>query len=140
MRITYRSRHIKDYWIERWENLPGDKPIENLNSYPIKYADQIIQAKDGPILELGCGMRRILRYYHNRGCQIWGWKHLSVENMPLIYKFYLFRAADHKNFDEHKARVEGYQLSGTGKIIQNLLMRFFPNQFCNIYVLIAKRT
>lgn len=63
----------------------------------------------------------------------------SVQNMPLLYKFALFRAPGHKVFDENLARKEGYLLSGAGRLIQNFLMRHFPDQFCNIYVLVARR-
>jgi SAM-dependent methyltransferase len=62
-----------------------------------------------------------------------------VENMPILYKFSIFRSSSHKKFDENKARSEGYQLSWFGQRLQNLLMRFFPDQFCNIYVLIAHK-
>jgi len=63
----------------------------------------------------------------------------TAENMPILYKFRIFRSKSHKIFDENKARQEGYQLSWIGKISTRLLMRFFPDQFCNIYVLIAKK-
>lgn len=63
-----------------------------------------------------------------------------VENMPILYKFAFFRAPDHKIFDENKARKEGYRLSRLGQKLQNCLMRVAPDQFCNIYVLIARRT
>jgi len=62
-----------------------------------------------------------------------------VENMPILYKFTAFRSAGHKRFDENKARAEGYRLSWFGQRLQNFLMRFFPDQFCNIYVLIARK-
>lgn len=62
-----------------------------------------------------------------------------VENMPILYKFSIFRSAEHKKFDENKARAEGYRLSWFGQRLQNFLMRFFPDQFCNIYVLIASK-
>lgn len=62
-----------------------------------------------------------------------------VENMPILYKFAFFRSAGHKVFDENKARAEGYRLSWLGQKLQNFLMRFFPDQFCNIYVLIARK-
>jgi len=64
---------------------------------------------------------------------------MPVENMPILYKFSFFRATSHKVFDENIARAEGYRLSWFGKLLQNFLMRFFPNQFCNIYVLIAHK-
>ena len=62
-----------------------------------------------------------------------------VENMPILYKFALFRSSGHKKFDENKARMEGYRLSWFGQRLQNFLMGFFPDQFCNIYVLIARK-
>ena len=62
-----------------------------------------------------------------------------VENMPILYKFAIFRSTEHKKFDENKARMEGYRLSWLGRLLQNFLMRFLPEQFCNIYVLIARK-
>ena len=63
-----------------------------------------------------------------------------VENMPILYKFAFFRAPSHKQFDENKARAEGYRLSWFGQKCQHFLMSVFPDQFCNIYVLIAHKT
>jgi len=62
-----------------------------------------------------------------------------VENMPFLYKFATFRSASHKKFDENKARAEGYRLSWFGRLLQNTIMRTMPDQFCNIYVLIARK-
>ena len=62
-----------------------------------------------------------------------------VENMPILYRFSFFRSSNHKLFDENLVRSEGYCLSWLGKMLQYILMRFFPNQFCNIYVLIANK-
>jgi len=62
-----------------------------------------------------------------------------VENMPILYKFSFFRASNHKQFNENIARAEGYRLSWFGQRLQNVLMRFFPDQFCNIFVLIAHK-
>jgi len=62
-----------------------------------------------------------------------------VENMPILYKFRMFRAHSHKVFDENRARAEGYRLSWFGQRLQNFLMRFFQDQFCNIYVIIARK-
>ncbi|MBU1689235.1 MAG: class I SAM-dependent methyltransferase [Gammaproteobacteria bacterium] len=62
-----------------------------------------------------------------------------VENMPILYKFAAFRSSAHKKFDENKARMEGYRLSWFGQRLQNTLMRFLPDQFCNIYVVIARK-
>lgn len=62
-----------------------------------------------------------------------------VENMPILYKFAVFRSRQHKTFDENLARKEGYRLSTLGSVIQRFLMRRFPYQFCNILVVIARK-
>lgn len=262
MRITYRNANNKDYWTKRWDDIPADVPMENLDVYPLKYAQMTVKDKAGKILEAGCGAGRVLRYYHDRKYDIIGMDFIDVaisklkdidstlqaevgditnlrfadqsfkyvlafglyhnlehglgkaiqetyrvlenggvvcasfradniqtkltdwladrkrknknsenktkafhkmnltrseyaqlftgagftidfigpvENMPILYKFTLFRSTEHKHFDENKARAEGYRLSWFGQKLQNFLMRFFPDQFCNIYVLIAHK-
>ena len=262
MRITYRRKNNRDYWNDRWENIPADVPMENTDAYPLKYSEILLKNwKNGPILEAGCGNGRILRFYNDKGFDIIGFDFIEVavkklqkvdpnlkvdvgnitklkyadgsfkyvlafglyhnlenglqdalkethrvlehngfvcasfradniqnrftdwlsneksdnsnlnnskvfhkmnltrkefsslfkdhgfeiesiypvENMPILYKFSIFRAHSHKDFDENIARSEGYRLSGLGQILQNMLMKFFPNQFCNIYVIIAKK-
>jgi SAM-dependent methyltransferase len=259
MRVTYRTRGVREYWAARWREIPADQPMQNRDAYPLKYAELAVQGKDQPILEAGCGAGRILRYYHDRGYDITGMDYIEVaieklkqidptlkaevgditqlrypdrsfgcvlafglyhnlekdldraiaethrvlrrdgrvcasfradnlqtrltdwladrrakrgeeknfhkmnltrreyerlftragfevqavypvENMPILYKSAFFRAPDHKAFDENKARKEGYRLSWLGQRLQNLLMRLAPDQFCNIYVIIARRT
>ena len=44
---------------------------------------------------------------------------VPVENMSILYKFSIFRAPNHRNFDENMARVEGYKLSWVGQLFQN---------------------
>lgn len=261
MRITYRYKNNKEYWNERWSNVPADFPMENKNVYPRKYAEITIKKNDGRILEAGCGNGRILRYYHEKGYDITGFDFIdiaiqklkkvddslnvevgdirnlrfedesfkyilafglyhnlqedlekavletkrilkkngllcvsfradniqtrltdwlanktssnknlnqkkvfhksnlsktefsnlfesrgfqieniySVENMPILYKFSFFRKKTHKKFNENIARSEGYKLSFLGEIMQSLLMKLFPDQFCNIYVMIARK-
>lgn len=63
-----------------------------------------------------------------------------VENMPILYKFSFFRHKSHIIFNENLARKDGYKLSWFGFIIQKILMTFMPYQFCNIYVLIARKS
>jgi SAM-dependent methyltransferase len=262
MRITYRHNNIKNYWEQRWSDIPVDTPMENKNVYPLKYANLTIQSTEGKILEAGCGAGRVLRYYHSRGHDIIGMDFIEIAieklknndptlnvetgditnlgyrdeffqyvlsfglyhnlehklvravqetyrvlkpggkvcasfradnfqtkltdaitehrsskqsakesdkefhkmnltrdeftdlfkkegflveevhpvvNMPVLYKFSFFRKKEHRKFNENLARKEGYQLSPMGKVIQNLLMKNFPEQFCNIFVLIASK-
>ena len=63
----------------------------------------------------------------------------SVTNMPLVYKLKWFRAATHREFSESLAREEGYQLSLIGRFAHSLLMRF-PRTFCNVHVIVARKT
>jgi len=62
-----------------------------------------------------------------------------MENMPLFYKFRIFRHADHKEFDERKGRAEGYKLNWLADKAQRFLSAGFPRSFCNIMVAIARR-
>jgi len=260
MRITYRKATNKDYWTKRWSDIPADEPMKNDSVYPLKYAKQTIDSKNGKILEAGCGAGRILRYYKNNGYDIIGMDFIEaavnklkavdpelkvesgditqlkydnetfdyvlafglfhnlehnlnkavqesyrvlkkggkicasfradniqtrftdwlteyrdqnkekkaalfhkmnltrsefidlfernninveyidyVENMPFLYKFPFFRSKTHKIFNENIARKEGYQLSPVGTMIQKKFMKYFPAQFCNIFVIIGQK-
>ena len=41
--------------------------------------------------------------------------------------------------NENIAREQGYKLSTFGNILQKFIMKIFPNQFCNLYVIIAQK-
>lgn len=62
-----------------------------------------------------------------------------VENMPLLYKFGVFRARAQRAFDESLGRKQGYRLSAPGRLIQGALFRLFPDQLCNVFVVTARR-
>lgn len=62
-----------------------------------------------------------------------------VENMSLLYKFPIWRASSDKKMHEDKDRASGYALNAPGRFIQSCLMRFFPRQFCNVYVATARK-
>ena len=78
MRITYRNHSVKEYWTSRWDDIPADGPMENIEVYPLKYAEQTVIDRKGKILEAGCGAGRILRYYHDLGMDIVGIDFISV--------------------------------------------------------------
>ncbi len=63
----------------------------------------------------------------------------NVQNMPFLFKFKFFRGKNQKKFNENLARTEGYRLSLIGKVLQNILIKFFPENFCNLYLIIAEK-
>ena len=77
MRITYRNKKNKDYWNDRWRDIPVDEPMDNIDTYPLKFSEMCIK-NDGQILQAGCVNGRILRYYHNRGYKITGFDFIEV--------------------------------------------------------------
>ena len=62
----------------------------------------------------------------------------NVQNMSFLYKFKFFREKT-KKFNENLARTEGYKLSFVGKILQNILIKIFPENFCNLYLIIVEK-
>lgn len=258
MRLTYRTHGgSKAYWQQHWSQIPADDGALNLDRYPGRYAEAVMRAVDGPVLEAGCGAGRVLLHYRRAGRQIVGMdfievavrkiRHASaevplsvadvtglpfadasfagvlafglyhslehgverafaetrrimrpggllcasmradnlqnrivdwladaaaptgderrfhkanyscrefadmltaagfmlehmeyVENMPFLYKFPLFRHPDHRRFDEHRARGEGYRLSALGEALQGALIGLAPASFCNINVATAR--
>ena len=42
----------------------SDQPMINESYYPLKYSNMLINDKSYVILEAGCGVGRVLRYYH----------------------------------------------------------------------------
>tara|TARA_B100000989_G_scaffold262494_1_gene213996 strand:+ start:1601 stop:2374 length:774 start_codon:yes stop_codon:yes gene_type:complete len=72
MRKTYRSKNNFTYWKKRWTDIDVDQPMINESYYPLKYSNMLINDKSYVILEAGCGVGRVLRYYHNRNFKIIG--------------------------------------------------------------------
>ena len=62
-----------------------------------------------------------------------------VENMPILYKFKMFRHKSHKQFDEQLGRSEGYKLSKPADLIYKLVSKFKPTSVCNVAVITARR-
>ena len=257
MRISYRPHGgNRAYWQRRWDGVPADRGALNIEKYPGRYAEAVMNRVQGRVLEAGCGAGRVLLHYHRRGRDIIGIDFIAtalasirkqnddvalaaaditqlpfssgsfeavlafglyhnlergivealretrrilsndgilcasirsdnlqnrivdylatrgrsregavfhkanfsladisklfsaagfsieklefVENMPFLYKFATFRHPDHKIFDEHKARSEGYRLSAFGGLLQRTLVRLWPGSFCNIFVVTAR--
>ena len=82
MRKTYRNKNNFKYWTDRWSSIDVDQPMQNNTSYPLKYSNLIVNDKDHIILEAGCGVGRILRYYHNKQYKINNYQFQSKSNQP----------------------------------------------------------
>lgn len=92
--------------------------------------------RGGVFHKMNLTAREFKRLLHEAGLEI---EHFdAVQNMPLLYKFRIFRASGHRDFDETKARSEGYRLSWLGSHLQRILM-MFPHSFCNLYVAIGRK-
>lgn len=73
MRATYRSHGgSRDYWERRWSQIPADAGDLNLDRYPGKYAEPVMNRAIGMVLEAGCGAGRVLLHYHHCGKPIIG--------------------------------------------------------------------
>lgn len=64
-----------------------------------------------------------------------------VRNVSVLFKFEFFKAKDMKknNFNESKARSEGFKLNLLGRIIDKFLHKKFPKYFSNLMVVIATK-
>ncbi len=73
MRKAFRIRSNKDYWDRRWAEAGKDEDyFRNLDIYPIKYAQMVTPHKEGLMVELGCGLGRVVKHYHRQGIPIIG--------------------------------------------------------------------
>ncbi len=52
MRITYRDKNNHDYWTKRWTDIESDKPMVNVDKYPLRYSEILIQEKNKLILPI----------------------------------------------------------------------------------------
>lgn len=58
-------------------------------------------------------------------------------NMPFLFKFKILRG---KNFfDEEDGRKNGYKLNFFGTLINSFLMKYLPDQFCNLYIVYGEK-
>lgn len=64
-----------------------------------------------------------------------------ARNVSFLFKFDLFRSKAFKknSFNEQQARSKGFQLNPAGKALDKFLNKFFPSQFSNIIIVIAKK-
>ena len=73
MKKVFRYLNNSEYWDSRWTESDLDAAtFENKDIYPIKYADMVINNKEDRILEIGCGLGRLIFHYKNLDYSIAG--------------------------------------------------------------------
>lgn len=73
MKKVFRFENNQQYWDRRWIESGSDKDsFDNLDVYPIKYAEIVMKDKSAKAAELGAGLGRVLKHYHYQGFDITG--------------------------------------------------------------------
>jgi SAM-dependent methyltransferase len=73
MRQVFRLEENPVYWDRRWAATGRDPDrFTDLTRYPIRYAELVVRQPTERILELGCGMGRLLKHYAHAGLRITG--------------------------------------------------------------------
>ena len=73
MKRVYRYDDNESYWNRRWTEAEEDAmQFMDLSIYPICYAEEVISRVPGRILEVGCGLGRLVKHYHSSGREIVG--------------------------------------------------------------------
>ena len=64
-----------------------------------------------------------------------------ARNVSFLFKYDFFRTNELKssNFQESKARSAGFELNIFGKVLDKFLYKFFPTQFSNLLVIVARK-
>ncbi len=119
---SFRADNIQNRIVDKLADRKKDKAAEN---------------KERKFHKINFTEKEIIRYVEDADFIIE--RIYPVENMPLLYKFKFFRHQDHKIFNESLGRKQGYQLNLLGSTIQKILLSIFPKQFCNLFVLIARK-
>ncbi len=96
VRKTYRNMGTFDYWSKRWTDIPADQAMTNETVYPLKHACFAVNSMPGRILEAGCGAGRVLRYFHEQGCDITGIDYVAkaVEKLKRLDASLVVEVAD----------------------------------------------
>jgi SAM-dependent methyltransferase len=157
MRKAFRYEDNSLYWDRRWSESGIDEDrFNDLTIYPIKYAEMVVQKDSERIVELGCGLGRVLKHYHYQNKNIVGVEYsrialqkLKKENKDLklvvadvrhlpfkdgvfdtVLAFGLFHNIEHGMLDSVEASLKCLKLGGGFSISMrpdNIEMRF--NEF-----------
>lgn len=115
----------------------ADNLQNRINDYLADRKSGTINSKEKSFHKLNLKAGELINFFEDGGFVVDQIK--PVENMPIFYKFKIFRFKTHKVFNESLGRKEGYKLNFLGKIFQGLLLKICPHQFCNIYVMYAHK-
>jgi SAM-dependent methyltransferase len=63
----------------------------------------------------------------------------SAQNMPLLYRFRIFRGNGQRVFSESVARVQGYRLNFAGRVLSSALDRAMGQQITPLHVVTARK-
>lgn len=79
MRRVERFEANEDYWDRRWRDAGEDADrFDDLSIYPIRYAEMVVGKPGDRILEIGCGLGRVVKHYHREGRRIEGIERSAV--------------------------------------------------------------
>jgi SAM-dependent methyltransferase len=72
MRKVFRHESNDDYWDRRWQEASEDRDFTDMSIYPIFYAEKVVSDPAEAVLEVGCGLGRVVKHYKARGHKISG--------------------------------------------------------------------
>jgi SAM-dependent methyltransferase len=73
MRRVMRAEANETYWDRRWREAGRDAGcFDDINVYPIRFAEMIMRDRDAEVLELGVGLGRVMKHYHQHGFRMRG--------------------------------------------------------------------
>jgi SAM-dependent methyltransferase len=73
MRKALRYESNEAYWDRRWTEAEGDSEhFVDTDIYPVKYAEWVMRSRPSLAVDLGCGLGRLVKHYHNQSFKIVG--------------------------------------------------------------------
>lgn len=73
MKKVYRTEDNRRYWDRRWSEAQEDaNEFLDMSIYPIYYAERVVSRVPGRILEIGCGLGRLVKHYQAHKREIVG--------------------------------------------------------------------
>ena len=102
MKKVYRTEDNRDYWDRRWSEAQEDaNEFLDMSIYPIYYADRVISRIPGRILEIGCGLGRLVKHYQSHKREIIGIERseVAVEKIRTHTPYLDIRVGDASSLD-----------------------------------------